>query len=175
MRFFGNWRIGPSSTGGLPGAAASRLALSEAVGAAGFVSTLDFVLDLALALRLFVESKPVSPAADGGDVKTAGGPSCTSSGRGNFWKRGGLRGSVARFGASGPGGGGDAVCASASAVINATLTAMSRRAPRSAAWRRERRRSTIVSTFPPTEKRRADAPFQKERSPAGPQALVNGS
>ena len=39
---------------------------------------------LALALRLLVESKPVSPAADGAGVSVVGGPSCACSGRANF-------------------------------------------------------------------------------------------
>src|SRR5665213_2406551 len=52
-------------------------------------------------LRAFVESKPVIPAPEAGAVKLAGGPRGASDGRSNFWKRGGLRGSVCVFGASG--------------------------------------------------------------------------
>ena len=87
----------------------------------------DLALTLALAfLRLLVESKPVMPAPDAGAAKFAGGPSCTSDGRLNCWKRGGLRGSVCSFGVSGSVTAAD--CAMASALQIATQTAASRRA-----------------------------------------------
>ena len=54
-------------------------------------------------LRALVESKPVPPAPAAGAEKLAGGPSCTWSGRVNFWKRGGFFGSVSSLGASGSG------------------------------------------------------------------------
>src|SRR6185437_151059 len=84
---------------------------------------------LALAfLRLLVESKPVMPAPDAGAAKFAGGPSCTSDGRLNCWKRGGLRGSVCSFGVSGSVTAAD--CAMASAPQIATQTTASSRALR---------------------------------------------
>src|ERR1700690_3681881 len=163
-----------------PGAIARALAAAAFV-SAGTAFALDeaaFALDVAalglpadvlpfgfVFLRALVESKPVTPAPDAGVEKLAGGPNCASPGRVNFWKRGGLRGSVCRFGASASGKGGAAVCATASALHSTTQAAMSRRAPRGVTGVKGRKRGTAVSAFPPTAERRAVAPFQKERSP----------
>src|ERR1700690_23491 len=175
---------------GTPGAIPRALAAAAFVsaGTAFALGEAAFALDVAalglpadalplgfIFLRALVESKPVMPAPDAGAEKLAGGPNCTSPGRVNFWKRGGLRGSVCRFGAGGSGKGGAAVCATACALHSATQAAMSRCAPRGGTGNGERKRGTTVSALPPTAKRRAGAPFQKERSPAGPRTLVNGS
>jgi hypothetical protein len=55
---------------------------------------------LALAFLLLLESKPVSPAADGGSVKVGVSASCACCCGPNFWKVCGLRG-MAAFGANG--------------------------------------------------------------------------
>src|ERR1700690_2808387 len=174
---------------GTPGAIPRALAAAAFVsaGTAFALGEAAFALDVAalglpadalpigfVFLRTLVESKPVMPAPDAGAEKLAGGPNCASPSRVNFWKRGGLCGSVCRFGASGSGKGGVAVCATASALHSATQAARSRRAPRGVTGFKGRKRGTAVSALLPTAERRASAPFPKERSPAGSRALVNG-
>ena len=140
----------------MPGAIARGLAAAASAGAAFASDDAALALDAAarglpvaapalglIFLRALVESKPVMPAPDAGGAKLAGGPNRTSPGRVNFWKTGGWRGSVCRFGASGSGAGGAGVCATASALHSATQTAISRRAPRGVTGPGGRKRGTI--------------------------------
>jgi hypothetical protein len=52
---------------------------------------------------------------------------------------------------------------------------MSKPAPRGVIGLEERERGTMILALPPANARRAGAPFQKARSPAGSRAMVNGS
>jgi hypothetical protein len=53
--------------------------------------------------RVLLESKPVSPAPEAGGVNTAEAGACAKGARFDCWKRGGLRGSDCKLGASGSG------------------------------------------------------------------------
>jgi hypothetical protein len=106
----------------------------------GLAFALPFVF-----LRAFVESNPVIPAPEAGAVKLAGGPSCTSDGRSNFWKRGGLRGSVCGFGVSGSVMADCAIAAFPHIIVQA---ARSRHALRGVFGREGRKRGTMSGTPP---------------------------
>src|SRR5690349_7067725 len=89
LRFFGNVRIGPSCTGGDPGAPNEMLPVTSSdlfdvvagIGTPGAIAcALANVLLFAfgLVLREFVESNPVVAAPDAGGVKVGGAASCSS-------------------------------------------------------------------------------------------------
>src|SRR5689334_4224334 len=95
FRFFGNVRIGPSCTGGDPGAPEEMLPVTSAdlfdvvagIGTPGAIAcALANVLLFAfgLVLRVFVESNPVAPAPEAGGVKLGGAVSCSIVARLNF-------------------------------------------------------------------------------------------